>query len=724
MNNFIVGIYKNHYEKVNNVELDIILSAIKDGRFSKEIADLRDLVNQNKKEEADRLKKQLLAFTPCGTFDGRRTSGNLQTYNQLIVLDYDDIPGELYSQIFQNIISEQTTYCAFKSPSGNGIKVLVVVDSPISDHREAFLQVKRHYEGISGHQIDGSGKDISRLCYVSYDGDLYLNENSQIFNIDLPVAEVAVAVAKQKYTMKPTISKQDLDRGFSVVRDFTNNKEQYFEGNRNNYVHQLACNANRAGIPFEVTLSNTLTEFGYDAKEVTSTVESAYKNTSEFGIDRDRSLNTNETYLGNCKVAEVAELQNDYGFVSLENLPFIPDEVYDQLPFILKESCSYLTDLRQRDIFLTGALGVLSGCMPNISGRYHNTLLYPNLYVFITAPAASGKGALTHTRNFGVKYHKELTSYSDANKAKSLLFIPGNSSSAALTSHLQENDGRGIFFESEADTLANTFKQEWGNFSDLLRKGFHHEAVSYTRKGNNEYIEIERPKLSVVLSGTPKQVQELIKSSENGLFSRFLFYAFKSDNTWEDVKPSHNNNIYDFIDGLSERSYKIIKKLEVFESLIFTLKDNQWDALNKICALTLKEVINEFGDAAGSLVKRMGVIWFRIALILTALRSYDTIDESKGLFCSDIDFETAKRLILTYKDHILYVYSTLPKDNISDEKAAKLYSALPEGEISTKEIVAIAATVDIGKRNASNVRDELIRQHALKRLRHGVFSKI
>ena len=54
-----------------------------------------------------------------------------------------------------------------------------------------------------------------------------------------------------------------------------------------------------------------------------------------------------------------------------------------------------------------------------------------------------------------------------------------------------------------ADTLSNVFKQEWGSYSDLLRKAFHHERVSSSRKENNKFTEVINPKLSIALSGTP-----------------------------------------------------------------------------------------------------------------------------------------------------------------------------------------------------------------------------
>jgi predicted P-loop ATPase len=58
---------------------------------------------------------------------------------------------------------------------------------------------------------------------------------------------------------------------------------QYIEGSRNVFVHQLSCNLNRKGVSLQEALGYILTDFGYDEKEVTKTVNSAYGNIHEFG---------------------------------------------------------------------------------------------------------------------------------------------------------------------------------------------------------------------------------------------------------------------------------------------------------------------------------------------------------------------------------------------------------------------------------------------------------
>ncbi len=60
--------------------------------------------------------------------------------------------------------------------------------------------------------------------------------------------------------------------------------------------------------------------------------------------------------------------QEDY----LKTTPTIPDEVYEALPHILKEGARAFTDKRKRDVFFTGAISIISGCLPKVTGIYFN----------------------------------------------------------------------------------------------------------------------------------------------------------------------------------------------------------------------------------------------------------------------------------------------------------------------------------------------------------------
>lgn len=144
-----------------------------------------------------------------------------------------------------------------------------------------------------------------------------------------------------------------------------------------------------------------------------------------------------------------------------------------------------------------------------------------------------------------------------------VFYIPGNSSSVSFMNSLQANQFTGIIFETEADTIAQTFKNDWGSYSDILRKAFHHENTGLMRK--DRYIEIKEPRLAVVLSGTPEQVHNLMPSTENGLFSRFLYYAFEDEGEFKnsfEKRTGHN-----FKEYFTEKGNEIFELFNYLNSL-------------------------------------------------------------------------------------------------------------------------------------------------------------
>lgn len=70
-------------------------------------------------------------------------------------------------------------------------------------------------------------------------------------------------------------------------------------------------------------------------------------------------------------------------------------------------------------------------------------------------------------------------------------FMPGNSSSSAVYRALDANGGWGIMYETEADTVSNMLDSDYGHYSDLLRKAYHHETVSMNRVSDKIHIDIE-----------------------------------------------------------------------------------------------------------------------------------------------------------------------------------------------------------------------------------------
>jgi Protein of unknown function (DUF3987) len=291
---------------------------------------------------------------------------------------------------------------------------------------------------------------------------------------------------------------------------------------------------------------------------------------------------------------------------------------------------------------------------------------------------------------------------------------------------MKEGDEQGIFCETEADTMGNVLKQDWGSYSDLLRKAFHHEPVSYSRKTNKEWIELKMPRLSVALAGTPGQVEGLIKSAEDGLFSRFIFYVFKSDSRWVKAGPTMDGvNLSKHFEALSNKVLNFVEFLSNQEQIQFHLTEAQWELLNSYgddCLNTLSTFISE--DLA-STSKRLGLILFRLAMILTALRYFDNAEGSNQFTCSDEDFDVALEMIKVYQEHSVFMFKELPKNATVTDKAMKsFYDALPQ-KFRRKEAIVIAEEkFGIKSRSADTYLSKLVTFKWLSQARMGNFEKV
>ena len=277
-------IFKNFNEVSEQKDFLKILEDIKSGTYKNAITYLRKSLADNKKEAAERAKKSLPAFTPSATFKGGRKMEFLTNYNALMVLDIDKLEKEKLQQCKTKISMDNLVFASFVSPSGNGLKIFVKVSSDKEQHKETFLELQLYFEELLQVEIDKSGKDITRLCFFSYDPELYLNENAETF---YPNTEKGSKENEQKTkseNIKSAIS-VDNDTIYEHSVRFTEKKIQFTEGNRNNFVFALANNLNRKGISESMALGYILADYGYDAKEVTTAVQSAYQNTAEHNTD-------------------------------------------------------------------------------------------------------------------------------------------------------------------------------------------------------------------------------------------------------------------------------------------------------------------------------------------------------------------------------------------------------------------------------------------------------
>ncbi len=431
------------------------------------------------------------------------------------------------------------------------------------------------------------------------------------------------------------------------------------------------------------------------------------------------------------------------------NTPQIPFNVYSQLPEILKESTNMFQDDIEKDVFLIGAISVISGCLPNVQGIYFDEPVSAHLYAFITAPAGSGKGKLKWAKYFGIRIHKsmveqsiraheeyeqELENYNNLNKnqrqgaekprepKRKMFYIPANSSSSAFIQALSDNDFKGIIFETEADTLAGTLKQDWGNFSDVLRKAFHHESTNMFRRKDNEHIEVEDPHLAIALSGTPKQVHNMMPDVENGLFSRFLYYAFEDYSDFKNPFISHQKvNYTDFFEEKGNQMYDLYQILYSQQSPIqFCFTAEQGEVFTEQFNTLYKRNRMLLGNDFNANSRRLGLVTFRIAMVLRTLRILEDGDYSNPLICTETDFQTAIQIAFTLEKHAIAVFQNLPNNDLKGIKL-KFYNALPDN-FNRQGYLTVAKQLDIKDKTAEKYIGQF-KENGLLNHEHNSYTK-
>jgi len=722
-------IFKNFATPVENISLIILSNWIASDKYKTPVTEIRDLIAQGKAEEAQAKKQQLPAFTPSATFIEKRLLPNMEQYSCFVHLDFDKLTPEQLNAAFQIITTIPYTFLCFVSPSGNGLKVFIEVNTGAEHHDTAYQQVMQYYENATGLKADVKCKDITRLCFVSHDPQLYKNIYNEKFKVeDVPVikTETSAIPAKEKQENNPT--SDNFIFLFQQQILFTNQKSEYTNGNRNNYMYLLASNCNRVGIPKSDAEILCTQHFDLSEKEIKDSVNSAYKHHSKEFAKFPKPMQQEETNTNNEAEEQV--------------MPTLPDEIFPLLPEFLQSIVKVATSNEERDILLLGSIVALSACLPKVIGYYDDKKVNANLFLFITAQASAGKGRLIHCRQLVNPIHKAMrvqagllkkeydSQMADFNSSKGkdgnkerpakpsekMLFIPANNSSTGFYQLLHDSEGRGLIFETEGDTLSQSFKSDYGNYSYGFRNAFQHEPISYYRRTDRELVEIERPCLSAVLSGTPKQIGTLIPNAENGLFSRFMFYVMNIKPVWKDVFASNTENgLDDYFAGLATEFFTLYEALNNQPEIVFTLTEEQKIRFNQFFAEMQTMYISLKGlDYVGT-VRRSGLIAFRMMMICSVLRILETGDVSSQIVCDDTDFNNTIQVVKLLVKHAAKVYSDLPEEPAKSKpknRKERFLDALPY-EFNRQGYLAIAKGMNIPDKSAQGYITEFVKAGVL-----------
>lgn len=246
-----VSLYGNTFSKeITNCKASDVARAILVGEWQNNISVLRQLSPEEYKDK----KKMLPAVTWSGTFkEGTRLISSIQTYSGLIVLDIDKIDNEKILLLKRQLSQDPHVQYVFTSPGGNGIKAVFLSNiSDASEHRAGFLHLQEYFENTYFQKVDPSGKDVCRLCYVSYDPEMIIKDavpfevNVEKYNT-IVSGHVHTSAAEHEAT-------NEVMAIFNTCVKWVERNKAYVEGQRNVYIHALACAMNRCGATVEDTI--------------------------------------------------------------------------------------------------------------------------------------------------------------------------------------------------------------------------------------------------------------------------------------------------------------------------------------------------------------------------------------------------------------------------------------------------------------------------------------
>jgi len=156
------------------IDVNQLIEFVKYPYLKSEIDRLRSLDKIKYKEQ----KVKLPSVTLSGIFSERKDIHVLK-HSGLIQIDFDDVSD--YNKTRTALIDDPYTYVLFRSPSGNGIKMLVKVNPSEETHTAQFLALEEYYLEEFDLQMDKNTKNVSRAMLLSYDPHLYCNPFSETF---------------------------------------------------------------------------------------------------------------------------------------------------------------------------------------------------------------------------------------------------------------------------------------------------------------------------------------------------------------------------------------------------------------------------------------------------------------------------------------------------------------------------------------------------------------
>lgn len=242
-----------------------------------------------------------------GTFTHRADIG-LRSLSTLMCVDIDHKTEEELVTLRTRLMREPWVLAMFRSPSGDGLKVIVKTDNTETAHyKNCYRQLEALFEERYGIKPDSKCEAISQGCFASYDPDIYVNPSVQDLHLEYnPAFDIIPTTIHQGDTHtfaapKPMSQVElflgQLGNGLSdeeiieiADKRFARYPNNYTDGYRTKAIFVQATTLCKAGIPKEKALQYLKEHFlptGYDEWKLEYETARAYTKWDDyFGSER------------------------------------------------------------------------------------------------------------------------------------------------------------------------------------------------------------------------------------------------------------------------------------------------------------------------------------------------------------------------------------------------------------------------------------------------------
>jgi VirE-like protein/AAA domain-containing protein len=159
-------------------DVSAIIHAIKTGcnGLREQVEKIREVFRRYGKEAAREPKKKLQAVLWSGVFT-RRADNALLTHTGELCADLDSLNGD-FDATRGRLMNSPYVRLMFTSPCGDGLKTVLRVPADATKHEASYRAVRKHILDLTGIQIDEKCKNVSRMCFLSYDPEIYVNPSA------------------------------------------------------------------------------------------------------------------------------------------------------------------------------------------------------------------------------------------------------------------------------------------------------------------------------------------------------------------------------------------------------------------------------------------------------------------------------------------------------------------------------------------------------------------